>query len=143
MDYLSLLAESYATSQSSECPPGSRVEFLAVHIFGFTTYDAELDALFGKRALEVFQAISEGRTLGYIQDKEQYRWYVIMCNMPFFAGRLDWGTSIRGAWWGIMQPTIESDGLFMNGKQIPALAFGCGQWADFVAAVVAFSKGVC
>lgn len=143
MNYLKLLLESYERAKLMECPPSSRVEFLAVHLFGFTTYDAELDALFGKKALEVFQAISERSTLEYIKDSEQYRWYITMCNMPFFAERLYWGASIRGAWWSSIQPPVESSGLFMNGEQVSELVFGAGEsvtdWKNFCSAVIEFS----
>lgn len=124
-----------------ECPPESRVEFLAAHLFDFTTYDSEMDELLGEKAVEVFQAISERKTVEYIADKEKYRWYIIMCNMPFFAKRLEWGTSIRSAWWNGAQPPIESCGLFLNQEQITTLAFGPGEWSAFADAVIEFSKG--
>lgn len=104
MNYLKLLVDSYEESRLMECPPESRTEFLAVYLFDFTTYDSGMDELLGEKAVEVFRVISERKTFEYIADQEQYRWYIIMCNMPFFAARLEWGSSIRGAWWDSTQP---------------------------------------
>jgi hypothetical protein len=78
----------------------------------------------------------------YIESSpENYRWHIIMCNMPFFANRIEWGTSIRGAWW---KPdiTLTSCGLWEDDKQIDTLEFSSDEWASFIHAVVHFSKGV-
>lgn len=141
MNYLKLLVDSYEASCLMGCPPKSRIEFIAGRIFDFTTYDSEMDALLGKKAMEVFRAISEHETIKYIADKDQYSWYIIMCNMPFFAQRINWGTSIRGSWWDETQPPIESCWLFMNGKRIASLTFNEDEWKAFAAAVIEFANG--
>lgn len=141
MDYLKLLVEGYEDSRQMECPVESKVEYLALHLFDFTTYDAKMDVVFGEKALEVFRAINERKTFEYISDEERYRWYLIMCNMPFFTGRLEWGTSIRGAWWAYKQPPLESCGLYLNGEQITKLTFKREhEWKAFADAVIEFSK---
>lgn len=110
----------------------SRLEYLSDYIFNFTTYDGEMAELFARRSLEVRAAISNSTTFDYIKDADQYRWYLVMCNMPFFADKLEWGTSIRGAWWG--EPPhrkieFSSCGLFLDGEQLhETMEFTRDQW---------------
>ena len=121
----------------------SRLEYLSDHIFDFTTYDSEIAKLFARKALEVCAAINDAKTFEYIKDADNYRWYLLMCNMPFFYPRLSWGGSIRGAWWDV--PThkeaieFSTCGLFLDGEQITEpLTFTRDQWREFIAALLAF-----
>jgi hypothetical protein len=63
-----------------------------------------------------------------------------MVNMPFFAQRLNWGSSVRGAWWeahnGIIQ--LSSGCLWQDGTQVCCMEFTKDQWSDFITAVVLF-----
>jgi len=138
--FLRMLEEGYeATSRNMEAKI-SRLEFLGDYIFDFTTYDGEITELFATKALEVCAAITEGKTFEYIKDPDRYRWYLLMCNMPFFVGRLDWGTSIRGAWWNPEQPDLDTSGLWLEGKQLSRpLRFAFGDWGKFMQAVNKFS----
>ena len=139
MDYLKLLEHSYAMAAGDECPPDSRLEFLGEQIFGFTTYDGEMSAMFAGKAIEVCDAINKGATFDFIKDPERYRWFLLMCNMPFFAGRLNWGTSIRGAWWDTNK--LESCGLYEGEEQLLELHFTREEWAEFAKALVVFVQG--
>ena len=62
-----------------------------------------------------------------------------MCNMQFFAGRLNWGGSIRGAWWDTNK--LESCGLYEGEEQVLALHFTRQEWAEFAKALVVFARG--
>ena len=141
MDYLKLLEHSFkmASEQNQEI---SKFEYLSINIFDFTTYDGEMDALFAKKALEVCIAITEKNTFDYIRDHDNYKWYLIMVNMPFFNKKLEWGTSIRGAWWdcyGNKKLELSSCGLYENEEQIlEPLKFDEGEWTTFVKAMAAF-----
>jgi hypothetical protein len=85
-------------------------------------------------------AISDGTTLAYVGDAENYRWFLLMCNMPFFAGRLDYGSSIRSAWWDHSGMVLESAGLWVGGEQLLFdLELSVEQWREFIAAVRAFA----
>lgn len=143
--YLSMLEEGFAEVREwQNCPEMSRLCYLSDHIFNFTTYDDGMSELFASKALEVCNAISAGTTFKYIDNQEQYQWYLLMCNMPFFEGRLEWGTSIRGAWWctPIGKPlTFCSDGLWLNGQQVTEVAFTVDQWKEFITDLLAFSCG--
>lgn len=140
MKYAQLLNDGFLEDQSSENPSGSRVEYLAKHVFDFTTYDSDMDELLGRKAVEVCRAVNDRATLDYIKVPDDYRWYVVMCNMPFFAPRLDWGTSIRGAWWSFDQPPLTSCGLYEGQLQIIQIEFAEGEWLDFIASLLEFSS---
>lgn len=98
--YADLLERVYQEAIETDCvAPASKLEFVGNHIFDFTTYDSGLDEKFAVRMLEVLTAILHGRTFEY-QDvsQENYENYILMCNMPFLSKKIEWGTSIRGAW---------------------------------------------
>ena len=145
MDYQKLLDHSYAMERAhGESPPGSRLEFLGEHVFDFTTYDATRSADFARRAVEVCAAITEKKTFDYIKDKGRYTWFLIMCNMPFFAGKIEWGSSIRGAWWGGTADgwfEVRSCGLWIGDDQLlEPLRLDRNEWEKFVSAVASFAS---
>jgi len=145
MDYKLLLEHSYTmTAETVECRPETRLEYLGDHIFDFTTYDGEMSSQFALKAVEVCAAINDGTTFDYIKDAENYRWFLLMCNMPFFSDKLEWGMSIRGAWWGAMpgeQIEFQSCGLWMGDEQLTdTLKFSADEWKKFIAAVVDFAE---
>jgi len=140
LDYARMLEDGYKELATEDrC---SRLVYLSDHIFDFTTYDSEMAELFARRALEVCAAISGRTTFDYIKDAEQYRWYLVMCNMPFFADKIIWGTSVRGAWWDTPpndKIKFSSCGLWVDGHQFSdTLEFTQDQWTTFISAVLAF-----
>lgn len=70
--------------------------FLSDYIFDVITYDENLSYEFGKKIYEVMKAIQEGKTFDYIIDN--YKNYIIVCNLLDKFELIDWGTSVRGAW---------------------------------------------
>ena len=142
-DYLRMLEEGHAQTDAFQGQGRtSRLEYLGNHIFGFTTYEGEYSELFAKKALEVCAAISKGETFEYIKEPDGRLWYLLMVNMPFFADKLEWGTSIRGAWWDEhphKKIEFSSCGLFLDGEQLhETMEFTRDQWREFIAAVVGF-----
>ena len=142
MDYKALFEDGFDMQKNIECPPPSRLQYLSQYIFEFVTYDGAIDELFASKAIEVCDAIHRRATFEYIKDAENYRWYLLMCNMPFFANRIEWGTSIRGAWWVYRQPAIESCGLFSGEEQILELRFDEKEWSVFVDSLIEFSQQI-
>ncbi len=142
-DYRRMLDEGHAETNSFSGCQATRLEYLGDHIFNFTTYESEYSELFAKKALEVCAAISDSKTFEYIKEPEGRLWYLLMVNMSFFADKLEWGGSIRGAWWS--EPPhkkieFSSCGLFLDGVQLhETMEFTRDQWREFIAAVVAFS----
>ena len=141
MDYLKLLEHSFEVEKEvMECPPESRLEYLGDHIFDFTTYDGSMSELFAVKAVEVCVAINDMRTFEYINDPENYKWYLLMCNMPFFVDKLEWGTSIMGAWWNY-EIEYRSLGLWEGDQQLTEpMKFNQDEWKLFVAAIVEFAS---
>lgn len=145
MNYTKLLEDSFVTEQELNLfPADTRLEYLSQHIFDFTTYDPEMDELFARKAVEVCQAISNGTTFHYIGNAENYQWYLVMCNMPFFSERMSWGTSIRGAWWDLGPESttkLKSCGLWSDEpRQIMSVTFSSVEdWKQFVQAVIDFA----
>jgi hypothetical protein len=135
MDYLQLLEHSHSVERES-----SRLVYLSEHIFDFTTYDDAVSEMFARVALDICEAISDGTTFEYIKIPTNYHWYLAMCNMPFFADRIEWGTSIRGAWW-VNSVTLDSCGLWVGEDQlIERLFFSEREWAKFISAVIQFGR---
>lgn len=140
MDYLELLERSFKIEREEDLEL-DRFEYLSEYVFQFTTYDGEMSNLFGKKALEVCLVISNKKTFEYQDDKENYKWYLIMVNMPFFLDKLEWGTSVRGAWWDHKEFKLSSYAFYDERKeQIPILKFSEVQWKLFVNAMEEFVK---
>ena len=116
--WLEILEESYQqTKVVNECLD-TRLEYLGEYIFEFTTYDGETSELFAAKALEVCAAITRKETFDYIRDRENYKWFLLMCNMPFFSQKIEWGASIRGCWWDDCKVIkLSSLGIFIDGCQ--------------------------
>jgi hypothetical protein len=143
-EYKALLEHSYVENNRHTCNPvDSRLEYLAENIFDFTTYESGKDELFARKAIEVCKAISEGTTFDYIENDENRNWFLIMCNMPFFSRKIDWGTSIRGAWWSVPyngRIALNSCGLYVEDMQLGTLYFTTrDEWEKFITAVVEFA----
>lgn len=107
------------------------IEFLSSEVFNFTTYDGNVDSLFVQKAVEVCQAINDGKTFDYIANNKNYIWYILMLNTPFFEKRIDWGCSIRGAFWSYEQKDFEIGSKnikFRDGKD----------WSRFISHIIEF-----
>jgi len=142
MDYLRLLECGYAEARENLGHIiENRFEYLGEMIFDFTTYDGDMAALFAVKALEVCKAITYGKTYEYINENEDnHRWFLIMCNMPFFKNKLSWGGSIRGAWWEY-EITFGCMGLWDGDKQIDQeLFFKKTGWEQFMLALFQFAS---
>lgn len=128
--YYHLLESWYKDAIESDCvAPENKMEFVGNHIFDFTTYDGELDVKFALRMLEVLMALYNRTTFEYQeQSPDKYENYILMCNMPFLDGRLEWGTSIRGAWIDEYPRATEYE---INMEKIPAKDF-----KEFIGALI-------
>ena len=138
--YLKLLTDGRNLMAENSSP----LEYLSCYIFEFVTYDGELDELFARKALDVCLAISSKKTFEYIEDPDNYQWFIIMCNMPFFSNKLSWGTSIRGAWWELYNDDtwdFHTTGLVDGHNQITDIKFTHKEWLCFIVAMELFVKG--
>lgn len=126
--YLKLLKGGY--KESSEWGrETSKEEFLGFDIFGIDTCDDYMCEKMALEWLEVCECISENKTFEYISTDEKYETYLRTVNYKFFTDKLEYGTSIRGAWWdcGDYDSTddrwtykfkLETCGLWDDDKQV-------------------------
>ncbi|NID06638.1 hypothetical protein HBF26_17215 [Luteibacter jiangsuensis] len=148
-EWLDILEHSWREAMETHGgPEQTRDEFLSMHVFGFTTYDGDQDATLAARAVDVCRAISAKATYEYInRSQEDYTWYLVMCNMPFFSQAISWGTSIRGAWWsapydsrGHRPIKLDSCGIYDGDEQLLGLEFTTAEWEVFIEAVIDFAS---
>lgn len=76
----------------------NKYEWAASHIFNLATYDGSLDEMFVKLILEICDVILENKNCEYIEDETNYFTFIAVCQRLNSLGWIDWGTSIRGAW---------------------------------------------
>lgn len=93
MDYLELIKKQYNTSFWDY----NKYDFLN-ELFSFAVYEADIEKQMVKDMIEVLRAILNGETYEYIKSPSRYKKYIRMVNTPFLHDKLDWGTSVRGAW---------------------------------------------
>ena len=85
----------------------TKYEWAASHIFDLATYDSSLDELFVKKILEVCRVILERQNFEYIKDDDNYITFIGVCQRLNSLGWIDWGSSIRGAWFDNMPDTFD------------------------------------
>lgn len=89
-----------------------KLVFISREILGLTTYDTGLDVHFGNMVLETMKQIQNRTTFKFIEDKNNYTNYILSCN--FIIDWLDWGSSIRGAWFSEYDGKITPDFALSN-----------------------------
>ena len=142
--FAKLLCYSYTQVKASDSSIASRLNYLGDYIFKFTTYDSEMGEFFAVVALEVAAAITDNATAAFIDNSDMHhKWYLVMVNMPFFSGRLEWGCSIRGAWWCYFdgEYTLETLGLYEDGEQLDPLELTRSEWIEFIKGMLSFAQG--
>lgn len=91
----------------------NKYEWAASEIFNMATYDGNLDELFVKKIIEVCKAILDGKTYEYIETSdENYITYILVCQLLWRKGWIEWGVSIRGAFFD----TGKLAGTILNWK---------------------------
>lgn len=93
-----LLQEIYEKRKEQYGNEYSKLEFISSEVFNLVTYDSELDELFATKIIEVLKVIISGKNFEYIENKQDYINYILVCQLLDKMNWIDWGTSIRGAW---------------------------------------------
>lgn len=91
----------------------TKYEWAASSIFNLATYDGDLDELFVKKILEVIKVILDGTNFEYIKDETNYRAYILVCQLLKEMNWINWGSSIRGAWFDDFISDEEVSPLFV------------------------------
>ena len=140
--YFDLLEHSY-TIERREDTRLRKLEYLSECIFQFITYDREMSEFLAIKAIEVCKAITNKENFKLISKTDNYIWYIVMCNLPFCAEKIEWGTSIRGARWRNLQPdgwfTLQDLALYENEEQLLTVKFNNEQWNSFMQALIEFA----
>ena len=79
-------------------PDATKYEWIAGDVFNLTTYDGSLDELFTTKIIEVCKVILNRENFDYIRDDTNYIPYILVCQVLKNLNWIEWGTSIRGAW---------------------------------------------
>jgi hypothetical protein len=141
--YRALLEHSFDKIKELEEPaPETRLQYLSMYVFNFTTYDGEMDVLFARKMVEVCKVITERNQDIYLPNPNNYQWYLLMCNMPFLQHRLEWGISIRYAWWELDKKNdrIDGDGFYAGDEQVLEIQLDdTDEWESFIKAVIEFA----
>lgn len=95
-EYLEILEQQ--NSDDFKDSINNRYAWISHCLFDITTYDDALDIEFGKTIHEVMIQIFNRTTFEYIKIQDNYKKYIIVCNLLTGYRMLEWGTSIRGAW---------------------------------------------
>ena len=140
-DYLKLIEEDLEEHMDEELYKlAPAVTYLSNNVFDFTTYDTDVSALFVQKAVEVCEAVTMKTNSEYIEKcHENYLWYLLMANMPFFEQRLEWGASVRGAWWDYkLTWRLQYFNLGRGQAMTACKPRGQEDWCEFMAAVSMF-----
>lgn len=140
MDWKSVLEESYE-KYINDNRNETKLSFLGDVVFNLTTYSNTQSERLARDMLKVVEAITRGKTFEFIEDEENYNLYITCVNLAWFSGRLDWGTSIRGAWWATYDmPPICTCELYYNGSQLVDPEIVEQEWEGFINSVIEFAK---
>ena len=157
MDYNKLLDESFLhflgnsdhLHEGTETQEELKAEFLASDIFDLTTYDSALDLVFVREIMGVIEAIHYGKTFDYFKNEQgKYITYIRCVNLPWFGDKLNWGSSIRGAWWDYFQTgskyskecktQVGNGCLWYEEKQAKVVIDNNEDWKSFIDSLISF-----
>jgi hypothetical protein len=123
-----ITAECSGWDWKNDCTPKQmKAAWVSSSIFGIATYDDNLDVEFGEAILDVMRAINDGRTFEYIVENNgaNYRKYILVCNWLEKRKMINWGTSIRGAWFDYWSKVQICDGVDFTKENLESLLTFC------------------
>lgn len=120
----------------SEPADGRNAYEIVAAVLGIVTYDGGMDEILVKKMMPTLLTIGDKQSGGQF-DGNDYAWFCIAINMPFLHRRLNWGTSIRGAWYTLTNhPFDPHHGVIGRGSSgfdiIDADVLGAGDEESFV-----------
>jgi hypothetical protein len=97
-------------------------EWAASYIFGLSTYDGKLDEHFVKIIIDVCKTIDTRNTFKMIEQSDmRYITYIIGCQLLKHKNWINWGTSIRGAWFDY--GSCDAEPIYEGGGILPDVPF--------------------
>lgn len=77
----------------------TKAMWLVEEYFDLTTYDDDISQEWGDVIIEILGVINDDNNFDYINSgDENYKKYLMVANLLEREQLIDWGTSIRGAW---------------------------------------------
>jgi len=77
----------------------TKAMWLVEEYFYLTTYDDDISQEWGDAIIEILGVINDDNNFDYIDSSEEnYKKYLMVANLLEREQLIDWGTSIRGAW---------------------------------------------
>lgn len=77
----------------------TKAMWLVEEYFNLTTYDDDISQEWGDAIIEILGVINDDNNFDYIDSSEEnYKKYLMVANLLEREQLIDWGTSIRGAW---------------------------------------------
>lgn len=99
MDVMDNYRQEYEYFKSNVDHVTNKYRWAARKVFGLITYDDELDEKIVKKILTVCKIILNHATYEYIHtDETNYKIYILVCQLLNHKNWINWGSSIRGAW---------------------------------------------
>lgn len=131
MKYSAMLQEAWECEKEYQ-GEYSKLEFLSDIVFNFITYDSDMAELFAGKMLDVISAILHQKTFEFINiGLDNYFTYLTMVNMPFMINKIEWGTSIRGAWFDENDPIVVWEGITIESGELSIFMGAMLEWSDF------------
>lgn len=96
--YKAIIDDYYLERMDGSDNNVDKLEFIADSVFGFVTYDSEIDEILASKMIEVLNVLVSKTWATYTVERENYINFLTMVNMPFLIDKLDWSTSIRSSW---------------------------------------------
>lgn len=97
-----------------------KLHYLSNDFFDFTLYDSDADKHFAWTMLEVIRAIKNGRQGAFFkEDPSNYYAYLACVNHKFFDKKLEWGTSIRTAWFSYGDMALNENNYHTHAFNFP------------------------
>ena len=122
MATIDIYKEHYEEVCSRHDDEYSKYEWAANYIFDLITYDTDLDERFVKDILEVCEVIADRCNYEYIENNDNYIKYILVCQLLDRFKWINWGISIRGAWFENIPPHDSKnilDGNYYRIKEVP------------------------
>lgn len=110
-------AAGYKLWNTDDVEPAKAI-WLVEEYFYLTTYDDDISQEWGDAIIEILGVINDDNNFDYINSSdENYKKYLMVANLLEQEQLIDWGTSIRGAWFDF--GNIKKVKELMNELEIP------------------------
>lgn len=121
--FIKILEDQYNDYKLCE----NKSHFLSSVIFDLRTYDDDIDNMFCNIMIDVIKCIVNRTNLSYQQDN--YVAYLSIVNTHFLSDKLEWGTSIRTAWFDEYKE-YDVNGIIIKRNEINTFMIDLIKWFE-------------